>query len=44
MIMDMQALFFRVLRLISSECERAGCRLFDVTKEEHRIVITFFKN
>jgi hypothetical protein len=40
--MKAQAIFFRVLRLIASEFEQAGIKLFEVTKEDKRIVITFF--
>jgi hypothetical protein len=40
--MKVQAIFFRILRLIAAETEQAGVRLFEVSKEDNRIVITFF--
>jgi hypothetical protein len=41
--MNIQAIFFRILRLIASECEQANLSLFEVAKDQNKIIITFKK-
>jgi hypothetical protein len=42
--MNIQALFFRILRLIAAEWQRGGVRVFEVSKDGDRIVLTFFQS
>jgi hypothetical protein len=40
--MKIQALMFRILRLLQSECENMKIKLFDVKQDGKKIEIWFF--